>query len=241
MSPTSLIKTLKQALKAKGINYRDLASELSMSESGVKKMFQNTDLSLGRLHQIAELLEVPVTEIFRLAEEEEIKNVKLTTRQEEELLKDQNLFRVFWHLTVMERSIEEISKRENLTLEKLKSHLRKLENIDLIQITKRGKVKKLQPGLIRWNNDSPLVNKINREWSRATLEKVLQSLSEKDHFHRLSFLKLRPDSRQTFYDELDELLTKYVRLSGRQKIEKDAEHMNPLSLLIAISPSEFTL
>ncbi len=147
---------------------------------------------------------------------------------------------MFWHLTVADRSIEEISKREKLPLEKMDSFLRKLESIDLIQVSKNGKIRKMHSGLVRWNNDSPLVKKINQEWSRSTLEKVLQNPSEEAHFHRLSFLRLVPESRETFYEELNQIITKYARLSSRERVEKKLKDLQPLSLLIAISPTEFT-
>lgn len=59
----AILTTLKSALKASNMNYRELAERLEMSESGVKKMLNSGDVSLGRLLEICEVLHVPFGEV----------------------------------------------------------------------------------------------------------------------------------------------------------------------------------
>ena len=59
----AILATLKTALKGSKMTYRGLAEQLEMSESGVKKMLNGSDVSLGRLLQICDVLQVPLSEV----------------------------------------------------------------------------------------------------------------------------------------------------------------------------------
>ena len=122
MSHKLIVQTLKQILKTKKINYKQLGEEIGMSESGLKKLFTAEDISLSRLNQIADVVGISLSEILRVAEEEEVKNVQLTAKQEEALFADHALFRILWLLTVEEKSIENISKLEKIAVDKIKKY-----------------------------------------------------------------------------------------------------------------------
>lgn len=239
MAPATVIETLKQILRTKKISYQHLADELGLSESGVKKLFNASDLSMKRLNQIADAIAVPVLEILQLAEEQKIKHVTFTARQEEAFLADEMLFRVFWHLTVEEKSVAEILGLEKLSVERMDKYLIKLETRGLIRKSKSGKIYKTHNGLIRWSNDGKLLKKLNAEWSKSTLEKALAHVSDPEYFHRLSYFRLSAEAKEDFYNELNSVILKYARRSNREKIQKSARDLEPIGLLIAVAPNEF--
>ena len=52
----SLFENLKRELKAKGLTYKDVADHLELTESSVKRLFSQEDLSIQRLDSICEML-----------------------------------------------------------------------------------------------------------------------------------------------------------------------------------------
>ncbi len=238
MTQDLIIETLKRILKAKKINYKILAYEMGMSESGVKKLLSSKDISLGRLQRITEILGISLVDIFKLVEEEEIKNVTLTTKQENFLFENTIILRIFWYIGFEEKSLDEIKRLEKITKEQLDRYLMKLENIDLIKIN-NGKIAFVNKGLYRWVGDGKLLKKLNKEWSENTLQKVLRDKGNAENLHRLSYLKLTEESRQKFFERLNELTDEFARKSQREKIEKSAQVLKSLSLLFAISPTSF--
>ena len=51
-----LLEQLKIELKQSGLTYRDVADSLSISESSVKRLFRERDMSLTRLESICALV-----------------------------------------------------------------------------------------------------------------------------------------------------------------------------------------
>ncbi len=57
-----LLLTLKRLLKFNGFNYRKIATSLAISEPTVKRLFSNGNISLDRLTQLAELIDMTLLE-----------------------------------------------------------------------------------------------------------------------------------------------------------------------------------
>ena len=58
-----LVVALKRLLKAQGITYAALAKRLNLSEAAVKRMFSQQALSLLRLEQVCEVLDIGLSEL----------------------------------------------------------------------------------------------------------------------------------------------------------------------------------
>ncbi len=239
MAKNSVVETLKKVLKVKKITYKMLADELAMSESGVKKLLTSKDISLTRVEQITRLIGLSLADLFQIADESEVKNVRLSPKQENALFENNLLFRVYWFLAVEEKTLDVIKKSEKLTNEQLQRNLMKLENLDLIKIGKNQRVVSVHKGLFRWASDGPLVKKLNHEWSENTLKKVLNHKNSADHLHRLSYLRLSEKSKTAFYDRLNELVNEFARLSQREKTRYADRDLTSISSLIAIANSGF--
>jgi len=61
-----LFNTIKQLLKAKKITYKGLSSKLQMSESGLKKIFKESNCSLEKLFKICHVLDIHMSDLFDL-------------------------------------------------------------------------------------------------------------------------------------------------------------------------------
>lgn len=201
-------------------------------------MFTAKDISLKRLTQVVDVVGLSLADLIQLAHEEEIKQIHLTARQEKALYDSSQLFRVFWLLTVEGKSTDEIKKFEKMTADLLERALLKLENLDLIRRTLKGKVTSAHRGLFRWRGHGPLLKKLNEEWSLITLKKVLAGNGDQ-HLHRLLYLKLSLKSKNEFYQQLEELMAYFSRLSQKEKLNYQNKDLIPISSLLAITTSGF--
>ncbi len=69
MSQTAaLIDTLKKTLKANGLTYRKVADKLKLSEASVKRLFAGQNISLNRLEQICQLMDMEISDLVNKME-----------------------------------------------------------------------------------------------------------------------------------------------------------------------------
>ncbi len=233
------MNAVKIALKSRGYTYQDLALELKMTESGVKKLFQAKDISLSRLIDIAEVIKIPVANLVRLAQSDEIEEVILSPKQEDVLLKNPILFRIYWRLIIENQTLQEVQKKEKLSLKDLNTLLIKLERLELLKVGKDKQVRLGRKGLFRWSGEGALVKKLNKEWSELVLERSLRTKKSNLSLHRLSALFLSQNSILELKQELSRIVDDFARRSEREKILLKKESLLPLGLLLAMTPQSF--
>src|SRR4051812_48979516 len=99
MTPTdgSLIpKALKGLLRAQGVTYRELARELKLSESSIKRLFAGKDFNFSRVEQICDSLEVSFFDLAQQARPDSRKNTfQLKLAQEKAFVENPKLFWFF--------------------------------------------------------------------------------------------------------------------------------------------------
>src|SRR5689334_9782269 len=64
-----LVDALKACLRARDLTYKDLAAKLRLSEPTVKRMFSQGSVTLERIEQILEVIDLDLQELARLARE----------------------------------------------------------------------------------------------------------------------------------------------------------------------------
>ena len=89
-----LIATLKRQLKRQGMNYRDVAAALNLSEASVKRTFASGRFTLDRLVEVGNLLGFSLAELAQQASTEAPRLSTLTQLQEKELVSDNKLLLV---------------------------------------------------------------------------------------------------------------------------------------------------
>ncbi|MDO5609544.1 MAG: helix-turn-helix transcriptional regulator [Pseudomonadota bacterium] len=60
---SELVDALKRSLRAQGITYRELASQIGLSEAAIKRMFSLKAMQLARIEQICEVLDLGLAEL----------------------------------------------------------------------------------------------------------------------------------------------------------------------------------
>ena len=95
MSTTQdLITALKAELKAAGITYADLARELGMAESSIKRIFAKADMPLSRIDEVLRVLKMDFADLARKVADAQPLRRELTHEQESAVIADRKLLLV---------------------------------------------------------------------------------------------------------------------------------------------------
>src|SRR5436190_20543206 len=92
MSTTQdLVSALKAELKAVNITYADLATQLGMSESSIKRVFAKADMPLSRVDDVLRVLKMDFAELARRVADAQPLSRELTLEQEKAVVADRKL------------------------------------------------------------------------------------------------------------------------------------------------------
>ncbi|MFT5533042.1 MAG: transcriptional regulator with XRE-family HTH domain [Burkholderiaceae bacterium] len=90
-SARGLVKALKRKLKVAGITYQDLARQIGLAESNVKRMLTSGDLSLSRIDDVLRVLKMDFAELSRRIANAQSLRRELSLEQEEAVVADPKL------------------------------------------------------------------------------------------------------------------------------------------------------
>lgn len=154
--------TLKSLLKQQNLTYRDIAEKLSMSEANIKRIFSTNSFTLERLEEICDVLNMNLSDLFLIAEQQTDKLTQLTQEQELQLLADPKLLLVA------------VCVRDAWTFEELVEHydidkfectrlLAKLDKLKIISLLPNNHYKILIAQDFRWIPKGPLEKFMEQE------------------------------------------------------------------------------
>lgn len=152
---TEVFETLKSSLKQQGITYKKLALYLNMSEANIKRMFSLKQFSLTRLEEICNMLNISLSDLFLLVENNKKKLVELTAEQEQELINNTKLFLVAacardgW-------KFEEIIQYYQIDRFECVKLMAKLDRLNMIQLLPDNQYKMLISQDFHWIPNGPL-------------------------------------------------------------------------------------
>jgi len=150
-----LIETLKHALKAQKKTYADVARVLGLSEASVKRLFGDKNLSLLRLEQVCQMLEMEISDLVQLMNQRACHITQLTAEQEEEIAGD----RVLLLVTVC--ALNRWTLAEILAYFKIKEVeaircLARLDRLKIIDLLPGNRIKLLISANFHWLENGPI-------------------------------------------------------------------------------------
>ncbi len=104
-----------------------------MSESGVKKLLNADDISLVRLSAVCEVLGLTLSEFFELIDGARRNILEFSPEQEQCILRDTSVLRVFFRLAHQNWSVAEIMRRDGLARNVVYKAIRALEEVGLLR------------------------------------------------------------------------------------------------------------
>jgi DNA-binding Xre family transcriptional regulator len=176
----TLILTLKKALKSHGLTYAMVAKHLDLTEASVKRLFADQHLSLQRLEQICQLMELEISDLVQLMHEQQPRLQQLTHEQEEEITSDLMLLLIT--VCVLNRwTMVDILDHYNVTPHECVQHLAKLDRLKVIELLPHNKIKLRVATNFGWREGGPIQQffqeKIAEEFFRHKFENENESLS----------------------------------------------------------------
>lgn len=158
MSTTAdLILALKQELKAARMSYADLARELGLAESSVKRMLAKGDMPLSRIDSICRALKLDFAELAQRVADAQPLLAQLTQAQEQAVVTDRKLLLVA--INVMSQwTLEQMVEHYRLSPSECVQCLAQLDRIGIIELRPLNRYRLKLSKAFRWRPHGPVMN-----------------------------------------------------------------------------------
>jgi DNA-binding Xre family transcriptional regulator len=152
-----LVIAIKKELKAVQMTYADLALELDMAESSVKRMLAKGDMPLSRIDAICRALKLDFAELARRVADAQPLLVQLTEAQEKAVVADKKL--LLAAICVLSQwTLEQMSSRYRLTEAECIQYLAKLDHIGIIELKPLNRYRLKLAKTFRWRPHGAVMN-----------------------------------------------------------------------------------
>ena len=154
-SPELVMQTLRRELKRVGLTYRQLAERVGLSESSMKRVFSQGDLSLSRLATLCQAAGIAMEDVLRQAADAVPHADVLTLPQERSLVADPRLLLVGicclggW-------TVPQIVETYTLTEAEVVRCLARLDRLGLIELKAGNRYRLRVSRAFRWRADGPV-------------------------------------------------------------------------------------
>lgn len=151
----ALISALKRELKARGFTYAQVARQLDVSESSVKRLFSQTQLSVSRLEQLCHLLDLEISDLVQKMSEERNRIAMLTAQQEREVVKNPKL--LLMAISVLNNwTYEDITHTYLIEDHECIQLLAALDKLEIIELLPGNRLKLMVAKEFRWIPGGPV-------------------------------------------------------------------------------------
>ena len=158
MSTTAdLVTALKKELKAAQMTYADLAQQLGMAESSVKRMLAKGDMPLSRIDAICRALALDFADLARRVADNQPLLQELTQEQEKAVVSDKKLLLVA--ISVLSQwTLEQIVATYRLSEAEGIKYLAQLDRIGIIELRPLNRYRLKLAKTFRWRAHGPVMN-----------------------------------------------------------------------------------
>lgn len=222
---------LKRLLRGQGITYRELAGRLKMSEAAVKRMFSLRAMSLQRLEQICEVLDIGLAEIAAESVRGRASMAELSEAQERALVSEPALLLALF-LSLNRWRQQDVLAQFSFTEAQWTGLLVKLDRLGIIELLPGNRARALTARNFRWRRGGPM--------ERYFREKLLADYfadafdGEQDGLFLLSG-SLSIDGVRQMRQRLEEVVREFDALLARDAALSPKERVG-VSLVLAQKP-----
>lgn len=182
LMPTRIMTSLKAVMKSRQITYSELARRIGLSEASVKRIFSRATLTLARLDDICQALEVSLGEVVRLANERSADHPEsLTLEQETALAADPELLTCFY-LLANGRTGRELSTQLGVDEKVVRRWMVRLDALRLIELRPKFRARTRAASVIAWRSDGPLRRLYESQIRHEFLQAAFARSGEALHF-----------------------------------------------------------
>ena len=155
-SSQDLIAVLKAELRRAGVTYADLARELGMAESSIKRMFAKADMPLSRIDEVLAVLKMDFAELAREVAQASPPRRELTLEQERAVVADPKLL-LAAICTQSQWTLEQITEAYTLSKPQAVGCLLALDKLGFIELRANNRYRLKIDKTFRWRPDGPVM------------------------------------------------------------------------------------
>ena len=228
-----LLQTLRRELKAQGITYADVAAQLDLSESSIKRIFSESKLSLDRLEALCKVVGMEISDLIQKMGEERQRIDMLTEEQERVVADDPKLLLVAvcaLNLWTFEAMIEayELTEHECIQL------LAQLDRLKLIELLPLNRFRLTVANDFRWIPNGPILRFFRAEVQPDFMKSTFSGPGEKMVFRSGMISR---GSNATMVKKMDKFVEQFKELHDEDAGLPLDERFGS-SLLVALRPWE---
>lgn len=226
-----LIDTLKKELRKNHITYVDVARVLDLSESSIKRLFGEGDMSVSRLETICDVIGIDILQLAEKARESRRHVLELSYKKEKELVDNELLLMITVHL-IYGWSYERILENYHVDVHEGQRYLTRLDSMGIIELLPENKVRIILSPNFQWIKDGPI---------QSFFECQVQSEFFTSRFTRRGELRLvvngwmSMNSIEVFHDNMHRL-AKEFELHKQNDKTVPIEQKHGTTMVIAIRP-----
>ena len=158
MSTThDLVTALKAELKAAGITYADLAAQLGMAESSIKRIFAKADMPLSRIDEVLRVLKMDFAELARKIADAQPLRRELTLEQEQAVVKDRKLM-LLAICAFSQWSIEQMTATYAVTEAECVKYLLQMDRLGILELRPLNRYRLKVAKGFRWRPHGPVMS-----------------------------------------------------------------------------------
>ena len=157
MSTThDLVTALKAELKAAGITYADLAAQLGMAESSIKRIFAKADMPLSRIDEVLRVLKMDFAELARKIADAQPLRRELTLEQEQAVVKDRKLM-LLAICAFSQWSVEQMTATYAVTEAECVKYLLQMDRLGILELRPLNRYRLKVAKGFRWRPHGPVM------------------------------------------------------------------------------------
>ena len=162
MSTThDLVAALKAELKAAGLTYADLAQQLGMAESSIKRIFAKGDMPLSRIDEVLRVLKMDFADLARQVADAQPLRRELTHEQEAAVVADRKLLLVAI-CALSQWTFEQIVATYTLSEAECVKCLLQLDKLGFIELRPLNRYRLKVAKGFRWRPNGPAMQYFRR-------------------------------------------------------------------------------
>ena len=157
MSTTlDLVAALKAELKAAGITYADLAGQLGLAESSIKRIFAKGDMPLSRIYQMLRVLKMDFAELARKVADTQPLRRELSAEQEAAVVADRKLL-LLAICAFSQWSFEQMTSTYAISEAECVKYLVQLDRLGIIELRPLNRYRLKVAKGFRWRPHGPVM------------------------------------------------------------------------------------
>ncbi|MCY3821308.1 MAG: helix-turn-helix transcriptional regulator [Gammaproteobacteria bacterium] len=236
---TRIVQALKQALRHRGVSYKQVADHLGLSLSSVKRLFSTGGFTLQRLEAVCDMADIDLLELTRRAEAQRLRVTSLNRDLERELVANPVLLLVAT-CALNRWPFERIVERYRISELQLIQYLARLDRMGLIELLPGNRIRPRVARRFAWLPNGP----IHRYFVEHVQNSFLSGAFEpKRDLHRFAWGMLSEESAAALRAKLVDLMESFDALTRGDEIRPAEEDRTKGScLLVALrewEPAEF--